>query len=509
MKKITLFALLLILSCNKEKVTENYLGIVNINVTGSEEAIPYFEKGLLLLHSFEYNDAREAFLAAQKADPSMLMAYWGEAMTYNHSLWSEQDVDKGMNALEKLNLVVEEATVSELENDLISSVHVLYESDSSKVNRDKNYAKHMSNLYKKYPDNHEVAAFYALSLLGSVEDGRDDHIYGKGAQIAKGILEENPNHPGALHYLIHSYDDPEHAKLALDAADSYAVVAPDAAHALHMPSHIYVALGMWDKVVSSNENSYQASVDRMIAKNLSPNGRGFHSYHWLEYGYLQQGRVDDAKKMVLDMEGFTKENPNRYTRSHMVYLKGTYLSETDDWSGEISEIEVNTEDLNLTVRSQYRFLEGMKAFHTDDKTALDQVIDNLKKDLDKETYLVSYEDAPFCSGANRFTTSPSMLVKAEIMMYQLKALRSWMDDDEVMTETHFKKTLELEQKLSYSYGPPEIQKPTNELYADWLLLQGRTEDALAQYESALLKGPKRSRVLSGIENCKAVGSGQI
>lgn len=491
--------LLLLLSCKNEKVKDSYLGIVNIEVTGNEEAKPYFEKGLLLLHSFEYSDSREQFKIAQQTDPSMLMSYWGEAMTYNHSLWSDQDANKAIVTLKKLETEAKNVTVSELENDLIKGVHVLYESDSSKIQRDKNYAEFMSDLHKKYPENHEVSAFYALSLLGSVNDGRDEKIYGKGARIAKGILEENPNHPGALHYLIHSYDDPEHAKLALSAADSYAVVAPDASHALHMPSHIYVALGMWDKVVSSNENSYQASINRMIAKNLAPKGRGYHSYHWLEYGYLQQGRFDDAKKLVMDMVGYTDENPDKYSRSHLVYLKGTYLIESDDWSDEISDIHVDIEDLSLTVRSQYRFIEGMKAFKANDHEELQRVIGQLKKDHDKEAYLVSYDDAPFCSGASQLTTTPSMLVRTEIMMYQLKGLSAWLEKNTESSEKYLKKSLELEDGLSYSYGPPVVQFPTHELYADWLMDQGRNLEAIAQYELALKKGPKRRKPLQGID----------
>ncbi len=501
-----MLVLILILSCKEQKQNDNYLGIVNIEISGDKKAIPHFEKGLLLLHSFEYSDSREAFIDAQLEDPNLLMAYWGEAMTYNHSLWTEQNFDKGIEALNKLKEVENNVEISELESDLIGAVRVLYESDSVKVKRDENYALKMSNLYKKYPDNHEVAAFYALSLLGSVEDGRDEIIYGKGAEIAQGILEENPKHPGALHYVIHSYDDPEHAELALSAADSYAVVAPDASHALHMPSHIYMALGMWDKVVSSNENSFQASINRMIAKNLAPNGRGYHAYHWLEYGYLQQGRIEDAKKMVLDMEGFMKAAPNQYSRSHMVYLKGTYLVESEDWNSEVADILVDIDDLNVVTRSKFRFIEGMKAFKTKDKASLDLVIEEIKKDYDKESYLVSYDDAPLCSGASRYVTSPSMLVRTEIMMHQLKALKNILDNNTKETEIHLKKTIALEKNLSFSFGPPVVQKPTNELYADWLYAQGRIKDALLQYEATLSRTPKRSKSLQGVEACKKMYS---
>jgi len=475
MKNILILSLVLLFSCKQEKNQESYLGIVNIEVSGNKNAVPHFEKGLLLLHSFEYADSREAFLEAQKTDPDMLMSYWGEAMTYNHPLWSEQDFEKGTGALKKLKNMQSTAEVSELEKDFIQGIHILYESDSSKTVRDQNYADFMTSLNKKYPDNHEVAAFYALSLLGSVSDGRDDKIYGKGADIANGILKENPNHPGALHYL---------------------------------PSHIYVALGMWDKVVSSNENSYQASINRMIAKNLAPNGRGFHAYHWLEYGYLQQGRFEDAEKMVLDMEGYTEEAPSKYSRSHMVYLKGTYLVESDQWNSDIANINVDISDLNLTVRSQYRFLEGMKAFKSEDKVALEAVIEEIKKDHDKESYLVTYDNAAFCSGANRNTTSPSMLLETEIMLNQLIALNFWLDQDKELTEKYLKKTLELEQDLSYSYGPPVIQKPTNELYADWLFIQNRNEEAAQQYQATLVKAPMRRTALAGLDSCEKMVTDQ-
>ncbi|MDN3724870.1 hypothetical protein QRD02_10785 [Aequorivita sp. SDUM287046] len=330
MRLITIFFILsVLLSCKQKEQTVNYLGVVNLTVTGKKSALPHFEKGLLLLHSFEYEDAREAFKNAQKEDTSMAMAYWGEAMTYNHSLWQEQDFEAATAALFQLNEIdLQKST--QLEQDLIASVQLLYRQKTAKNDRDVAYSEFMEKLYNKYPDNHEVAAFYALSLLGAVPEGRDDFMYGKGAKIAQGILMENANHPGALHYLIHSYDDPNHATLALDAANTYSKVAPDAGHALHMPSHIYVAMGMWDEVISSNIASYEASINRMEQKNLDGNARGYHAFHWLQYGYLQKENYEEAKNMVLKMQGFVSENPSKPARAHLVFLKGTYLNETDD-----------------------------------------------------------------------------------------------------------------------------------------------------------------------------------
>src|SRR5690606_184974 len=275
----------------------------------------------------------------------------------SHSLWQEQDYEAATTVLANLDSYNPEKNTTEIEQDLIESVHILYQPKTEKKQRDIAYSEFMEDLYKKYPANQEVAAFYALSLLGSVEEGRNDIVYGKGAKIAKGILKENPNHPGALHYLIHSYDDPDHATLALDAANAYSKVAPDAGHALHMPSHIYVAMGMWDDVISSNIASYQASINRMEEKSLSNDARGYHAFHWLQYGYLQKGNYEEAKKMVLDLKKYATETPSKSARAYLVFLKGTYLTETDNWEDEVADIPVDITDLNISVRSKYHFLE--------------------------------------------------------------------------------------------------------------------------------------------------------
>jgi hypothetical protein len=140
----------------------------------------------------------------------------------------------------------------------------------------------------------------------------------------------------------------------------------------------------------------------------------------------------------------------------------------------------------------------MKAFKKEDKIALDTLINNMKKDLDKASYLVTYSNEAFCSGATRDDISPSMLVETEIMIYQLKALRTWLDMDTEQTEDHLKKTIALEEGLSYSYGPPVIQKPTHELYAEWLMQQNRKEEALEQYKMTLEKAPKRKKAMEGL-----------
>jgi len=505
MKYLSLFlALFIIISCKQKKQEINNLGVVNITITGKESAQPHFEKGLLLLHSFEYEDAREAFKKAQEEDPEMAMAYWGEAMTYNHSLWQEQDYEAASFVLEQLEAINPEQKKTELEDELIEAVHILYQPKTTKKERDIAYSKFMEGLYNKYPANQEVAAFYALSLLGSVPEGRDDIIYGKGAKIAKGILKENPNHPGALHYLIHSYDDPEHASLALDAANAYSKVAPDASHALHMPSHIYVAMGMWDNVISSNIDSYQASLNRMEKKNLDGDARGYHAFHWLEYGYLQKGNFEEAKKMALDMKKYVSEDSSKRARVHLVFLKGTYLTETDEWDGEIADILVNITDLNISVRSQYQFLEGMKAFKEGNISKLDSVLNTMDQDYKRESFVVSEGSSKLCSAVTRDEATEMDLKESEIRQNQLMALRAELNNNTKLAEEHFIKSIDIENSISYSYGPPSIQKPTHELYADWLLTQNRNEEAAEHYSLALKNGPGRLRALEGMEKTKEI-----
>lgn len=497
---MALLAFLLMMSCNHKKSNQNdKLGVVHLEVSGNDAAKAHFKKGLLLLHSFEYTDAREAFELAELADPDMAMAYWGQAMTWNHSIWFEQDFAQATACLERMRSRTTLKMDSDLEKDLVKGVEILYQAEKPKKQRDQEYSRHLMNLHEKYPENQEVAAFYSLSLLGTISEGRDYEVYGEAARIAKEVLKANPEHPGALHYLIHSYDDPDHANLALDAANAYARVAPDAAHALHMPSHIYVAMGMWDHVVASNEDSYEASLNRMERKALSNDARGYHSYHWLQYGYLQQGRIAEAESMTMDLQKFVSETPSPRGRSHLVYLKGTYLSETDNWESPVADIPIEVNDLNIVVRGQYAYTEGVKAFSADNRERLEAVIGGLKKELQREAVLVDNQERGFsaCTNLSRETATRTDLELTRVMSLQLEGLLAWMTGDTGLTEDLLRQAATLEDELSYSYGPPVVQKPTHELYADWLLSQDRSEEALREYRNTLEKAPKRTKALQG------------
>ena len=490
----------------EEKTSQ--LGDIELAVTGNQAALPHFKQGLLLLHSFEYRDARQEFLKAQELDPNLAMAYWGEAMTHNHSLWGEQDYEAGVAALQKLGEATEarqQKAATPLEKDFLQAVSILYEAGKPKAKRDRAYADFMKDLHDQHPDNHEVAAFYALSLLGSVEK-REEAVYEQGATVAQSILEKNASHPGALHYLIHSYDDPQHAFMALDAANRYSTVAPDASHALHMPSHIYVALGMWDQVVASNEASYQASVDKMKEEQKGNDTRSYHAFHWLQYGYLQQGHEQKAEELLKKMQQYTAETPSKYARRHLAYMKGTYLVETDAWQSQWPALEVEVDDLNILVRALTHFTNGMAAYKNQNVDGVQAAITAIEEAIEKETVKVQNQSITTCSALTREVPSQLDLDYARVMALEMKALRAWLQKDAADTERWLQEAVALDESVSYAYGPPLVVKPTRELYGEWLLETHQPEKALNQFEKGLERAPQRVRLLKGKQQAaQAVG----
>ena len=203
--------------------------------------------------------------------------------------------------------------------------------------------------------------------------------------------------------------------------------------------------------------------------------------------------------MVWDMQKFAEESPSPRARAHMVFLKGTYLVETDAWDSEIAGIEVDTEDLNISVRSQFHFLDGMKAFMSNDREKLDGAVDRIQNDINRENFVVKEGSTKLCSNVSRADASQMDITEAEVRKAQLEGLAAWLDDDAEKTEMHMLRSIELFESISYSYGPPHVQKPVRELYADWLVDQGRTEEAKEQYELTLKIGPKRLRPTLAME----------
>ena len=271
------------------------LGQIDFPTSGAKAAQAHFLRGVAALHSFWYEEALEAFQAATKVDPDFMLGYWGEAMAHNHPLWNEQETDAARKVVAKIR---DTGKLTPRESAYLNAVKALY-GEGDKHARNLAYAAAMEKIYRAHPDDLEAASFYALALLGAVRPvDKGYRLQMQAGAIALDVYEKNPNHPGAAHYIIHAFDDPEHAILALPAARRYAEIAPDAHHARHMPSHIFIQLGMWPEAAASNESSWATSDAWVKRKNLSLSLRDYHSLHWLLYVYLQQGRYTQAEELL-------------------------------------------------------------------------------------------------------------------------------------------------------------------------------------------------------------------
>ncbi len=511
------FLFLVLLAQCREAVNDatppEKLGELHFSYSGSAEALEHFERGLKLLHNFEYADAKEAFFKARQLDSTCVMAWWGEAMTYNHPLWRQQDLEAAQQTLRQLGNTPDQrlaAAPTALERDFLAALEALYFTEGEKNERDQAYRDHLAAMYEKYPGNEEVAAFYALSILGAVPVGRDETAYEKSASIVDGILKENPEHPGALHYLIHSYDDPHHAKLALNAAQRYSVVAADATHALHMPSHIFLAVGMWQEVVNSNIASYNASVRRMKEKGLDNDARSYHAFSWLQYGLLQLGRIEEAEKIMRDMYRYTSELPSQSARSYFATMKGNYLLHTGDWDSDIANFQVDMEGMGIVPRAQYHFTEAWKAWENGNLNALQALLDTMAQERKKAALLVTDSGIPMCAATSSGQGPNQLDIDwAHVMEMEVKALRELLKGNEQEAENWLRNATDLQNSISYDYGPPAILKPAHEMLGEFLLQRNRPKEALAAFETALERAPKRRLATEGkLAAARAAGNEQ-
>src|SRR5688572_10137 len=310
------------------------LGKVEFPTSGSPQAQAHFLRGLAALHSFWYEEALEAFRESTKVEPDFMMGYWGEAMAHNHPLWSEQDTPAARAVIAKIK---ETPKLTPRERAYLDAIKVLY-AEGEKTARDAAYSAAMEKVYRAYPDDLDAAAFYSLSLLGMMRmEEKSYRLQARAGAIALEVYQKNPNHPGAAHYIIHAFDDPDHAILALPAARRYASIAPEAHHARHMPSHIFLQLGMWPEAAASNEAAWESSDAWMKRKNLSLSVRDYHSLHWLLYVYLQQGRYNKAEQLLTLMKKVmsesTYDNKLRpgYYENNYANMAAAFIVETERW----------------------------------------------------------------------------------------------------------------------------------------------------------------------------------
>lgn len=477
-----------------EPVRSQALGTIAFPTSGAPDAQPAFLEGVKALHSFQFDEAAVAFRRAQEIDPGFALAYWGEA-SYNHPLWAEQDTAAARAALERLAPALE-GRLAEAELDkertLMEAVDLLFYGSQDKLERDRAYAERMTAAHERWPDDHEIAAFYALSLLGTVRPGETGfRRQARAAAAALEVFEENPEHPGAAHFIIHAFDDPEHAPLALPAAQVYAEIAPASAHALHMPSHIFVQLGMWEEVVSSNIESYEAAVELNRRMNL-PEGRSdFHALSWLAYGNLMLGHHDAAAENLRRAREAVERNPgDANVLDGYLGMRARQIIETGRWE----EIPVRAADGGFealvpglartatSTNAAWLYAAGASAAHRGDDTRATAAETQLERLAGER------EAAGDMHGAHQLL----------IMAAEVAAANALAGGRTEAAVRRARQAFELEATLGAPSGPPVPVKPAAELYGQVLLAAERAGEARAAFDAALLRMPKRTPSLLGL-----------
>src|SRR6478735_5440264 len=453
-----------------------------------------FVEGMLYLHIFEYPSAAKSFQQAQALDPGFAMAYWGEAMTYTHPVWNQQDLDAGRAALAKLAPTAQARAAKAgdaRERDFLQGTEILY-GEGDKHARDLALLAHMEEMAKRYPQDDEVQLFLALALLGADEGKRDLPRFLRAAEISKAVYRHNPKHPGAAHYWIHGMDDPQHAAGALEAANALSKIAPDAGHSQHMVSHIYIALGRWQDVVDANLAAERVVGADNTAQGL-PQYRCGHYSEWLEYAWLQQGREEQAWQLLGDCE--------RTGKAAVAWMRAN--------PGKPFGRAKTADDLQQNFAGSLGYMRAMALV---DSPAHRKQLLGVKVGEDPGVELL------LARGLAQANAGKSSAARATLVDLRKVAAKSASSDDhgyppimadmlegailakEGKTEPALAKlraAAQAYEALPFDYGPPATAKPPRELLGDVLLAAGRKDEARAEFEKALASAPERRASVMG------------
>lgn len=467
--------------------------------SGDPRAQSDFLRGVAWLHSFGYEEALEAFRTARNIDPQFAMAYWGEAMCFNQPLWFHEDVPGGRAALQKLG-PDSQARLAKAktprEQGFLRAVEAMF-GPGDKATRDKAYADAMARLAREYPADDEAQTFYALALLATLPRGDASiPLREQAGAIAERVFARSPNHPGAAHYILHAYDHVALASRGLAAARAYAKIAPAASHALHMPAHAFVQLGLWREAAESDEASWNASVAWASRKGLSVALRDFHSLSWLEYEWTQQGRfakvlsaialVDEAMKVVTptvevgghhyaDSEIGRGSGPMAL-RNDRGSMRARYVIESERWTEMKGQGSFdNIDEL---------FALGLSSVKTGDRARADAALGMLQKAMGPDQ-------------------NAGLREQAAIMLAELQALVAMADHRPADALAAADRAAALQGRMPKPIGRPYPVKGADELYGELLLQAGRPKDAVTWFERALARTPNRSRAVLGLARASA------
>ena len=450
-----------------------------------------FNLGLSLMHSFEYAEAEKAFVSVLDQDPECLMAYWGTAMSIlNHPLSFKQN-SKSLERGEKLLKVAQTLTPNnEREKDYIDAVNVYFQGwqNLDTKTRKLNYESKMEELYNKYPGDVETAVFYSLAVLATAD--LNDKSYNKqkkSGKILEKLFETNPNHPGIAHYIIHNYDSPELAHLALNTARKYAVIAPASAHAQHMPSHIFTRLGLWNESIKSNIDSANSAV--CYAESVNPNANWvseIHALDYLVYAYLQLGDNEKAQIEMDKMQEIKQIFPTDHFASAyaLIAVPARLAIENKNWE-LATQLQLPKTKLDWDKahwpKAMLHFSRALGYANNGNSSAAEQELKSLIVLRDK------------LNEAKNTYESGQVTI-------QIEAIRGWIE----YSKGNSKKAVEfmklasdLESKTSKAAVTPGEIIPADELLADLYMALNKPKEALQAYKLNLEGHPFRFNGIYG------------
>jgi tetratricopeptide (TPR) repeat protein len=470
------------------------LGRVNFSVSCNPPAQRQFNRAVAWLHSFEYEEAEKAFSEVTVTDPRCGMGYWGIAMSLYHTIWTPPnaaELKKGSSAIEKAKAA---GSRTQRERDYIAAIEVFYK-DADKVDhrtRTFAYSDAMKQLYQQYPSDSEVAVFYALTLIttGMMENEPSYARQKQAAQILNRVLAREPQHPGVTHYLIHSYDYPELARLALPAARSYAKIAPASAHAQHMPSHIFTRLGLWQEGIRSNLNAEASAKAFGVRNHLSGAwDEQFHAMDYLVYAYLQGAQDKQAQGVLDELNRIQKADPQTFKVAYaFTAIPARYALERRRWD-EAAKLTLPPGALGSFPWARFRWAEAHIHFARAIGAARSGDVASARQDVEK---LAAIKQA-LIETKGDYDWAKQVEIQRQVASAWLAHAEGHDDDALRLMRT----AAELDDATDKHPVTPGAILPAREQLGELLLELKQPVAALQEFETSLNDAPNRFTGLYG------------
>ncbi len=464
------------------------LGTVNFPVSCAPSVQAAFTRGMALLYSFEYEESEQAFEKVSKDDPKCTMAKWGQAMSLYHQLWDPPDKQTLQRGAKLMAEAAKLKARTAREREYIGALTVFY-TNPEKLDHDKRaraYSDAMRKVYEHNPQDHEAAVLYSLSLLGSSSPDDTEQTSAKAAVvILSKLFEQQPDHPGIAHYIIHSCDNPAMASLGLAAARKYASIAPASAHAVHMPSHIFARLGLWQDDIQSNVKAIEIA-NQMAGMHFHVLHHKIHSLDFLESAYLQIGDDASAKATLENINSVRQADVDPeyvdYAESAQARFAATYAIERRQWKDALALQPSPHPSAPYTQASIY-WGRAIAAGHLHDAAA-------------GQAALQAYDELI------RATGKSSKPYYGDFLKEDRKVIEAWSLYASGQTDQATKLLAEHADRQD-KVGKGETAIPSRELLADLLFESGKPQDALVEYEIALKTDPNRFNGLYGAAQAAA------